>query len=343
MARSLRSLATLLALTFLLALPAQAKAPNWKALQWNMRAIHLSGAWQIATTRGAGVKVCTVDSGIALNHPDFTGAIIGGINTIDITTPNAYADDDSHGTHVAGIIAARGAEVDGVAPRAQLLIAKVVNKNGDSSSSAVTAGIAWCIAQAASVINISLGGAAENYDGMASMVSYGCRLGVDFAVAAGNGGSSDKQNPASIHSPCLIAVNASDAKGQITPWSNFDQNPRSVAAPGQNILSDSPDGYVQMDSGTSMSAPHVAGVLALLRGMGANARQAVSVVLASAQKPPHTGRLVASDVRQFYGYGLLDAAAACTLERHLQASASIATQATRARVSLGALRSWSAP
>jgi subtilisin family serine protease len=343
MARSLRSLPALLTLSFLLALPAQASSPNWKVLQWNMKAIHLQEAWQIATAKGAGVKVCTVDSGIALNHPDFAGAIVGGINTVDITTPNAFADDDSHGTHVAGIIAARGAEVDGVAPRAELLIAKVVNKDGDSSSSAVTAGIAWCIAQGARVINISLGGAAENYDGMASMVTYGCKLDVDFAVAAGNGGSSDKQNPASIHSPCLIAVNASNPKGQITPWSNFDQNPRTVTAPGLNILSDSPDGYVQMDSGTSMSAPHVAGTLALLRGMGADARQAVNAILASAQKPPHTGRLSTGDIREFYGYGLLDAAAACVLERQFQSSASIAAQAAHARASLSNLRSWSTP
>jgi subtilisin family serine protease len=287
--------------------------------------------------------VCTVDSGIALSHPDFAGAVVGGINTVDITTPNAYADDDSHGTHVAGIIAARGAEVDGVAPHAELLIAKVVNKDGDSTSSAVTAGIAWCIAQGARVVNISLGGAAENYDGMASMVSYGCKLGVDFAVSAGNSGSSDKQNPASIHSPCLIAVNASNPRGVITPWSNFDQNPRTVTAPGLNILSDSPDGYVQMDSGTSMSAPHVAGTLALLRGMGASAQQAVNAILTSALKPPHTGHLTTADIRQFYGYGLLDAAAACALERRLQSSASIATQAAHARASLGDLRAWSTP
>jgi minor extracellular protease Epr len=343
MARYLRALPALIALSFLFVSPARASAPNWKALQWNMTAIHLRQAWRIATTEGAGVKVCTVDSGIALNHPDFAGAIVGGINTIDITSPNNYADDDSHGTHVAGIIAARGAEVNGVAPHAELLIAKVVDKNGDSSSSAVTAGIAWCIAKGAEVINISLGGAAENYDGMASMVDYGCRLGVDFAVSSGNDGSSDKQNPASIPSPCLIAVNASNPKGQITPWSNFDQNPRTVTAPGLNILSDSPDGYVQMDSGTSMSAPHVAGTLALLRSMGADARQAVNMILESAQKPSHTGHLTTGEIRQFYGYGLLDAEAACAMERRLQASASISSHLAHARATLSALRSLNGP
>jgi subtilisin family serine protease len=278
-------------------------------LQWANDRIHLAQAWQLVPARGAGITICDADTGVTLDHPDLAPAIVQGMNTVDATSPQSYSDDDGHGTWTAGILVARGKQVWGVAPGASLLVAKVLH-HGTGEAIAVTAGILWCIEHGAAVVNLSLALPATPWDGFAEVIAYGCAQGVDFAVAAGNNHAvAQSLHPATVDSPCLIAVNASDQHDQLAGFSNLQENPRTITAPGQAILSDWTTGSVAVGSGTSASAPFVAGVLALLRSQGADAREAVRLVLASARHP-RTMRFVHGR-NPWLGAGILDAAAAC--------------------------------
>jgi thermitase len=310
-ARPVRSAGVISVMVFVGLMPVArpALATDFTSLQWGNAAIHVPEAWQLVPGRGAGVTVCDVDSGIMLTHPDLQSAIVGGSNTSDATTPSSFADDGGHGTFTAGIMVARGADVWGVAPGASLLVAKAITQ-GSGDSTSVTAGILWCVAQGAHVVNLSLGAPAKTWDGFREAVAFGCRHGVDFAVAAGNNSTPHEPlNPAKVESPCLVTVNASDRHDGLAEFSNFYENQRTITAPGQVIVSDWTNGSVALGSGTSASAPFVAGVLALLRSQGADAKTAVNVVLASARHPK--GVDFSHGRNRLLGRGILDAAAAC--------------------------------
>jgi subtilisin family serine protease len=292
-------------------------AGDFTSLQWANARIHLAQAWQEVPGRGAGVTICDADTGIMLDHPDLKSAIAQGENTADAPAHQSYADDDGHGTWTAGLMVARGTEIWGVAPGASLLVAKVLH-HGSGEAIAVTAGILWCIDHGAVVVNLSVALPASPWDGFAEAIAYGCARGVDFAVAAGNNHLvAYPLHPATIKSPCLIAVNASDQQDQLAGFSNLGENPRTVTAPGQAIVSDWTSGSVAVGSGTSASAPLVAGVLALLRSQGADAPTAVKMVLASARHPRHM-RFVHGR-NPWLGAGILDAAAACLRYQRLRA------------------------
>jgi subtilisin family serine protease len=310
----------LLAMTALLVAlataPPRAVAGDFSTLQWANQAIHLPQAWQVVPGRGAGITICDADSGVMLNHPDLKGAITGGINTASATTPESYGDDDGHGTWTAGIMVARGNDVWGVAPGASLFVAKVLGA-GSGDQMSVTSGILWCVDHGARVVNISLGSPATLWDGFAEAIGYGCAHGVDFAVAAGNERTvAEPINPAKISSPCLITANASNQHDQLTYFSNLLENPRTVTAPGQVIVSDWTNGSVTLGSGTSASAPFVAGVMALLRSQGADAQTAVKVILQSARHPK--GVNFTHGRNRELGYGVLDAGAACMMYQTLE-------------------------
>lgn len=295
-----------------------ASAGDFTSLQWASQTIHLAQAWQFVPGRGAGTTICDADTGVMVDHPDLQGAVVQGLSTANPTAPAAYNDDDGHGTWTAGLMVARGKQVWGVAPGASLLVAKVLN-HGTGDAVNVVAGILWCVDQGAKVINLSLALPAKPWDGFAEAIAYGCEQGVDFAVAAGNDHAvAEPVNPATIESPCLTAVNASDKHDQLAGFSNMQENPRTITAPGQAIISDWTTGSVTLASGTSASAPLVAGVLALLRSQGADAQTAVKIVLASARHPQHA-RFVHGR-NPWLGYGILDAGAACLMYQRLQGS-----------------------
>jgi subtilisin family serine protease len=299
-------------------------ADGFTPLQWASSAIHLRQAWQEVPGRGAGTIICDADTGVMLNHPDLKDAIVGGINTANALAPDSFGDDDGHGTYTAGLMVARGTKVWGVAPGASLLVAKIVDR-GSGDPTTATAGILWCIDHGASVINLSVGAPATRWDGFAEAIAYGCRRGVDFAAAAGNDQLVDEPlDPATVNSPCLITVNASDQYDRLAGFSNLKENPRTVTAPGQVIISDWTNGGVALASGTSASAPLVAGVMALLRSEGAGARMAVRVILASARHPRNVSFVHGRNGE--LGYGILDAGVACRMFREMSARAAGASR-----------------
>jgi subtilisin family serine protease len=169
--------------------------------------------------------------------------------------------------------------------------------------------ILYCVGQGARVINISLGGSGAYYDGMAMAIRYARLHGVAIAVAAGNEGTAHTgDHPASITSPCLIAVNAADSRDKLGSFSNWGENPREVTAGGVNVIGESPGGP-EIDSGTSMASPLVAGTLALEIGEGVDATTAVRDPLATARHPA-AATSIRSGWHTFCGAGMLDAKAA---------------------------------
>lgn len=227
-------------------------------ITWNVRRVKAPDAWK--TTRGFPIKVAIIDTGIA-NHPDLR--IAGGINTIN---GGSYADDNGHGTHVAGIAAGIGisGKVTGVAPNVKLYAVKALDQNGDGFVSDIIAGIDWCVQNGMQVINMSFGLLGSESSGMLhNAIRRAAKKGIVLVASAGNAGSSSGQidEPASFAE--TIAVSASTRSNKIADFSSRGIG-ISITAPGVNILSTWLDGTYTKLSGTSMASPHAAGGAALL-------------------------------------------------------------------------------
>ena len=228
-----------------------------------------------ANANGNGVTVAIIDSGIDYTHPALAGKVIGGW---DFVNDDADAMDDfRHGTHVAGIIAAQSAEVTGVAPGVKLLAYKVLNARGSGVTSDVIAAIERAMdpngdgdtSDRADVLNLSLGSAGHAGDPASRAVNRAVTAGMVVVVSAGNEGEFHR-----IGSPAVaehaITVGALTEENTIAEFSSRGPAAGSgsikpdVLAPGVGIMSTIPGGLYMPLSGTSMAAPHIAGLAALL-------------------------------------------------------------------------------
>ncbi|OGQ11747.1 MAG: hypothetical protein A2138_20005 [Deltaproteobacteria bacterium RBG_16_71_12] len=231
------------------------------------------GADEIANT-GAGVTVCIVDSGVDYNHADLS-ARFGATKGFDfINNDTNPMDDNGHGTHVAGTVAATDntGDVIGVAEGATLLAAKVLNRRGSGSYSAIIAGVDYCVAQGAQVINMSLGGPA-NSAGLAASLQSARDAGVTVVVAAGNDGVDLGVTPSypAAYDGVVITVSAAWVDeaarnfGDPVSYPTFSNYGSAVdlSAPGVYVVSTKKGGGTTSMSGTSMASPHVAGAAAL--------------------------------------------------------------------------------
>jgi len=261
---------------------------------------------------GAGVKVAVVDTGIDCGHPDLAPNCVYGANFAAKGNKLAF-DDHGHGTHVAGIIAARdnGFGVIGVAPEAKLYAVKVLDENGSGAWSAVASGIVWAVKNGMNVINMSLGGSSSS-QAVADAVQAASEAGILVVSAAGNSGCCDTVlYPAKL--PGSMAVAAVDANDERASFSSTGPEV-DVAAPGVDILSTVPTGTCKLCdpsgyrslSGTSMATPHVSGAGALLMSRGLTNVQAWTQLSGTAKDLGFPG------FDLLYGWGRVDALAAIT-------------------------------
>ena len=227
---------------------------------WGMKRIGAIETWpQHQGTRD--VKVAVVDTGVDYNHPDLVGRVVKGRDVVN--KDDDPMDDQSHGTHCAGTIAAGLGDggVVGVAPNVTLLAVKVLNADGWGDDVGVAEGIVYAADQGAHVINLSLGGA-EQVQVINDAVAYATAKGSLVVAAMGNEGSGEPSYPGA--SPGAMAVAALQPGDLIASYSNWGPH-CSVLAPGSWVMSTLPNGRWGRKTGTSMATPHVAGLAALLK------------------------------------------------------------------------------
>jgi subtilisin family serine protease len=259
--------------------------PEVSVGQWGIRKAHVDQAWD--TVRGASfVTVAVIDTGVDPNHPDLQGALLPGttfLTSPDPTcAPGSTVDDNSHGTHVAGLIAANGNNGQGIAGVAfgvKILPIKALDCTGAGLLSDVATSIMWAADHGARIINISLGSNAGQQT-LQDAVRYAIAHNVLVVAAAGNCGTSSTRCP-SLNTPQYpgaypetLAVAATDISDARAVFSN-ENSYVGIAAPGVNIWSTVPTYPTTMSKitgktsyarfqGTSQASPFVAGVAALL-------------------------------------------------------------------------------
>jgi len=232
--------------------------PLAQVLPWGIDRVNAELVWPSGNTADP-VKVGIIDTGISNKHPDLQANVKGGVNTIN--SRKGWNDDNGHGSHVAGIVAAinNTSGVVGVGPAADLYAIKVLGANGSGYLSDVIEGIQWAVVNGMQVINMSLG-TGSNIQVFHDAVIAAKNAGVVVIAAAGNSGGSVIY-PAAYSE--AIAVSATDQNNVIASWSSRGLE-INLAAPGVSIYSTyKGTGYATF-SGTSMAAPHVAGSAALV-------------------------------------------------------------------------------
>jgi serine protease len=291
---------------------------------WNLAKIGAPDAW--ANSTGAKVRVGIVDSGVDLTHEDLAGRVVASTNCLQAKGDPGKCtgegqDDVGHGTHVAGIIAANrdnGVGVAGVAPDAELVVAKVADAGGGINIDDANAGIRWVVDHGAQVVNLSLGDLI-----FVRTAAFGTRLseGIEYAwskgavpvIASGNsdlfGVGIGSQDYGDLDA---LVVGATGPDDLVTDYSSPTGDAKwAIVAPGGASdgdeahkvwstfwLSGKPNQYGYL-AGTSMAAPHVTAAVALLLAQGLNAQQAVQRLLdtadptvsCGAQSPTCKGRL----------------------------------------------------
>lgn len=243
-------------------------APVTAYRQWGYDTLRLGEIHNSLT--GLGVRVAVIDSGVDRTGPELneTGRVLDGCDWVtsptNVCQGTGVTDENGHGTHVAGIIAAKrdGLGVTGVSPDAVILPLRVLNADGAGWLSDIAAAIDYAVANGSQVINLSLGGTSD-YPLIRIAVENAISRGVVVVAAAGNSGAGAAPSyPAAYQG--VLAVAATTESNRIATYSNGGTY-IDVAAPGSDILSSWPfgSGYARL-SGTSMASPQVAGLAALL-------------------------------------------------------------------------------
>lgn len=238
---------------------------------WALRRLAPEGAWRI--TRGGGITVAVIDSGVSPSHPLLRGTVLPGTDVNDLAQLEGQCDNVGHGTLVAGIIAGRegtGVPYSGIAPEARILPIRVLNDNQRTFDESIPAeigkAIRWAVDHNADVINLSL--VTLNKKELKGAVDYALSRNVVVVAAAGNRQENQQDQqayPAAYDG--VIAVAGIDEKGEHV-GSSVTGDYVDIAAPGLNITGPAPggSGYLyEPQGGTSFAAAYVSGVVALIR------------------------------------------------------------------------------
>jgi subtilisin family serine protease len=279
-------------------IPAAAQAGDdpRRAEQWNLTQIGAPEAW--ATSTGAGVTIGIVDSGIDAGHPDLADQIVGQADCVDGPCRDGSAPDGlGHGTAVSGVAAAstgNGVGIAGVAPDAKLLVARVLDDDGEGDPVDISSGIRWVVDHGAKVVSLSLGDPAAIFSASGNSIEpaiqYAWSRGAIPVLAAGN----YNRGVLGVGSPGYgnlnaVVVGATDRTGGMSFYSSPLGNAKwGVVAPGGNdegpgedILSTELGGDYAWHAGTSLAVPAVSGALALLLAQGLGQQAAVDRLLAT--------------------------------------------------------------
>ncbi|WP_254812945.1 type VII secretion-associated serine protease mycosin [Streptomyces cavourensis] len=319
--RPRRALAVVCAAAVLALTPAPpAHADAIRDQQWALAALHTDRAWQ--TTKGAGVTVAVLDTGVDGSHPDLVGQVLPGKDLVGFGATRGDSSWALHGTAMAGIIAGRGngpGRADGVlgiAPEVKILPVRVILESKDPArakarktrGTALADGIRWAADNGADVINLSLGDDSESAHpdpGEDSAIQYALSKGISVVASAGNGGEKGDRISYPAAYPGVIAVAAVDAYGTHASFSTRRWY-ATVSAPGVDIVVANPDGHYYIEWGTSAAAAFVSGAVALVRAAhpGLDPAQIKKLLADTARDAPAGGR---DDAR---GYGMVDPAEA---------------------------------
>ncbi|WP_258805240.1 S8 family serine peptidase [Pseudarthrobacter sp. NS4] len=317
-----------------------AHADEWRDKQYWLAESGITKAWEVS--KGAGVKVAIIDSGVDARHPDLKGALAGGYDASGSGQPDGQKSvgiKPEHGTLVATMLAGRGHQpasptptptptasptpglaglaglapdgIIGVAPEAQILSVSTwlgsPNPSGKSDQDQIPEAVRWAVDNGAKVINISLGSTTPQWpQSWDAAFLYAEQKDVVIVAAAGNrvGGNTQVGAPATI--PGVLTVAGLDRKGAASVDASSQGISIGVAAPAENLLGGLPGGGYAEWAGTSGSAPIVAGVAALIRSKWPDmtAKQVINRIVSTAKDAGVPGK------DPLYGYGILNAEAA---------------------------------
>lgn len=273
---------------------------------WSISKMNVPNLWKYS--QGEDVTVAVIDSGCDLNHIDLKDNYVQGKNFVE--DGKDPVDENSHGTHVAGTIAAMNNRygVVGVAPKTKIMPLKVFGADGRGSNYSVAAAVVWAADRGADLICMSLGSPYESSE-LHRAIKYAANKGSVSFCAAGNGGeSADIYYPAKYDE--AVSVGAVDNR-LYRAFFTCKGDELDFLAPGQDILSTVPNGYALM-SGTSMANPFVVGCAALLKSYVQKNKLSIQLQSVSdyinifksyttnLNNPNHSNR------RDYEGYGLLD-------------------------------------
>ncbi|MDH6611284.1 type VII secretion-associated serine protease mycosin [Streptomyces sp. SAI-208] len=313
-------LSVLLAASVALVPPTAAHADGIRAKQWALDAMHTQQAWQ--TTKGAGVTVAVLDTGVENDHPDLVGNVLTGKDMIGFGATRGDRSWARHGTAMAGIIAGHGHGVGngdgvmGIAPEAKIMPVRVILEDGDPArakarntrGNALAEGIRWAADHGADVINLSLGddsASAHPEAGEDDAVQYALKKGAVVVASAGNGGEKGDHISYPAAYPGVIAATAVDKFGTRASFSTRRWY-ATVAAPGDDVVIADPDHKYYEGWGTSAASAFVSGAAALVKAAHPELApaQIKRLLEDTARNAPAGGR---DDSR---GFGFVDPAAA---------------------------------
>ncbi|GAA2261512.1 type VII secretion-associated serine protease [Streptomyces ruber] len=310
----------LIAACLVLLPPTTARADGIRDQQWALAAMHTEEAWR--TTKGAGVTVAVLDTGVDDEHPDLAGNVLPGKDLVGFGAGRGDSAWARHGTAMAGIIAGHGHGPDngdgvlGIAPEARILPVRVILEDKDPAraearntrGNALAEGIRWAADQGADVINLSLGDdsqSAHPEPAEDAAVRYALDKGAVVVASSGNGGEKGDHISYPAAYPGVIAATAVDEYGTRASFSTRRWY-ATVSAPGVDVVIADPDGRYYQGWGTSAAAAFVSGAVALVRAAhpGLTPVQIKRLLEDTARDAPDGGR---DDSR---GFGFVDPAAA---------------------------------